>query len=126
MYCRNPGDVLVRHEPRTVGASGYTLPRILRLVMTILFSYSLWPLRVAALTGCVVSGLSFLLALFYLARALLVDSPVEGWTTLVVLLSFLGGCIIALLSIVGEYLIRILDSMNIQDAYHVAQRVSAP
>ena len=126
LYCRNPADVLVRHEPRTVGASGYTLPRILRLVMTILFSYSLWPLRVAALTGFVVTALSFLLGSVYLARAWFVDSPVEGWTTLVVLLSFLGGCIIALLSMVGEYLIRILDAMNSQEAYHVAERVSGP
>jgi polyisoprenyl-phosphate glycosyltransferase len=125
LYSRSPADVLVRHEPRTVGASGYTLPRILRLVLTILFSYSLWPLRVAASIGFAVTALSFLIGLFYLGRAWFVDTPVQGWTTLVVLLSFLGGCIIALLSMVGEYLIRILDAMNSEDAYHVARRVTA-
>jgi len=125
LYSRNPADVLVRHEPRTVGTSGYSTLRILRLVATILFSYSLWPLRVAAVTGFVVSVLSFLLGCFYLARALFVDTPVEGWTTLVVLVSFLGGCVIALLSMLGEYVIRILDAMTSQDAYVVAQRVSA-
>jgi polyisoprenyl-phosphate glycosyltransferase len=125
LYSSSPADVLVRHEPRTVGTSGYTLPRILRLVMTILFSYSLWPLRVAALTGFAVAVLSFLIGSFYLVRAWFVESPVEGWTTLVVLVSFLGGCIIALLSMVGEYLVRILDAMNSQDAYHVARRVTA-
>jgi polyisoprenyl-phosphate glycosyltransferase len=125
LYSSSPADVLVRHEPRAVGTSGYTLPRILRLVMTILFSYSLWPLRLAALTGFAVAVLSFVLGCFYLVRAWFVESPVEGWTTLVVLVSFLGGCIIALLSMVGEYLVRILDAMNSQDAYHVARRVTA-
>ncbi len=40
LYSRNPGNVTVRHEPRTVGSSNYNLARILRLVLTILFSYS--------------------------------------------------------------------------------------
>ena len=41
----------VRHEPRTVGKSNYSMVRILRLVLTILFSYSSYPLRAAAAGG---------------------------------------------------------------------------
>ncbi len=45
IYSRKPGHVPVRHEPRPVGKSNYSLIRILRLVLTILFSYSSYPLR---------------------------------------------------------------------------------
>ena len=48
MYSSNPADVLVRHDPRPVGTSNYGLRRIASLVLTILFSYSVFPLRLAA------------------------------------------------------------------------------
>ena len=48
MYSSNRSNVPVRHEPRTVGQEHYSLIRILRLVFTILFSYSSFPLRLAA------------------------------------------------------------------------------
>ena len=48
MYSSNRANVMVRHEPRPVGKSNYSLVRILRLVLTILFSYSSFPLRAAA------------------------------------------------------------------------------
>ena len=125
LHSRSPADVLVRHDPRTAGTSGYSLPRLLQLVATILFSYSLLPLRLAALTGLAVTTLGVVLGAVLLARGWLGDGPVQGWATLMVLLSFLGGCIITLLWMLGEYLIRILDATTHHEAYHVAQRVPA-
>ena len=48
MFSGDRANVLVRHDPRPVGKSNYSLVRIMRLVLTILFSYSSWPLRAAA------------------------------------------------------------------------------
>jgi hypothetical protein len=123
MYSRSPADVLVRHDPRPVGKSNYGLVRILRLVLAILFSYSVFPLRAAAMLGFVVAGLSFLLGCYYLVRSFFVDSPVQGWTTLTVLLSLFSGMIIALLSMLGEYVVRTLDAVSSHDHYHVSQRI---
>jgi glycosyltransferase involved in cell wall biosynthesis len=50
MYSSNRANATVRHEPRPTGKSNYSLLRILSLVLTILFSYSSWPLRAAALS----------------------------------------------------------------------------
>jgi len=50
MFSSDPADVLVRHDPRPVGTSNYGLRRIASLVLTILFSYSVFPLRLAAVT----------------------------------------------------------------------------
>ena len=124
MYSRNPADVLVRHDARPVGKSNYGLVRILRLVFAILFSYSLFPLRAAAGLGFVVAGLSFLLGCFYLVRSFFVDTPVQGWTTIAVLVSLFSGVIIALLSMLGEYIVRTLNAVSAHDSYHVSQRVT--
>ena len=124
MYSHNPGDVLVRHDPRPVGKSNYGFVRILRLVFAILFSYSLFPLRAAALLGFVVAVLSFVLGAFYIVRSFFVDAHVQGWTTLVVLLSIFSGMIIALLSMLGEYVVRTLNAVSSDQTYHIKQRVS--
>jgi glycosyltransferase involved in cell wall biosynthesis len=123
LYSSNAADVLVRHDARPVGKSNYSLRRILTLVFVILFSYSLFPLRAAAMGGFVVATLSFLLGAFYLIRSVFVDTSVPGWTTIAVLLSLFSGVIIALLSMLGEYVVRTLNAVSEVEVYHVVERV---
>jgi len=123
LFSNNPGNVTVRHEPRSVGSSGYTLVRILRLVLTILFSYSSYPLRAAAVGGFALAALSFLLGAFYLVRGIAHDTAVPGWTTLVVLVSVFNGFIIAMLSMLGEYVVRTLNAVSVEQSFHVIERV---
>ena len=125
MYSNNAADVPVRHDPRPVGKSNYGLRRILTLVLTILFSYSLFPLRAAAVIGFVVAVGSFLLGGFYLVRSLFVETQVPGWTTIAVLLSFFNGVVIMLLSMLGEYVVRTLNAVSALSTYHVTERVSS-
>src|SRR5262249_5796408 len=125
MYSRDPADVLVRHDPRTVGTSHYGLRRILSLVLSILFSYSVFPLRAAAGAGFLVALGSFVLGAFYLVRSLFVQSHVEGWTTIAVLLALLNGVVIMLLSMLGEYVVRTLNAVSVVTTYHVSERVSS-
>lgn len=124
LYSSNRSHVLVRHEPRRVGKSHYSLLRILRLAMTILFSYSLFPLRMAALGGFIISIGSFAIGAAYLVRGLFFDTRVPGWTTLVVLLSVFNGITIALLSMLGEYIVRTLNAVSAHETYHVVERVA--
>lgn len=125
LYSNDPGNVLVRHDPRPVGSSNYSLLRIVRLVLTILFSYSLFPLRLAAGVGFAMSALAFLLGGAYLARGIVTDSRVPGWTSLVVLLAIFNGFLIALVSMLGEYVLRTLNAVTTSRPYHVVARVSS-
>lgn len=126
LYSSNRSNVVVRHEPRKVGKSQYNLLRIARLVLTILFSYSLFPLRLAALVGFVMSLIGFALGAGYLVRGLIVGTSTQarGFTTLVVLLSVFSGVTIALLSMLGEYVVRVLNTVSAQETFHVVERVS--
>jgi hypothetical protein len=125
LYSSNRSNVVVRHEPRRVGKSQYNLLRIARLVLTILFSYSLFPLRLAALVGFAVSMISFALGAVYLIHGLIVGTSAQakGFTTIVVLLSVFGGVTIALLSMLGEYVVRILNTVSAQETFHIVERV---
>ena len=118
-------NVPVLHRAREQGGSNYTLARVFRLVMTILFSYSLFPLRFLGAVGLVVSTGSFLIGCVYLTWGLLHKVHVQGWTTVVVLLAFLNGMTILLLSMLGEYVVRILNQTSQNEPYHVIDTVSS-
>lgn len=122
-YSSHRCNVLVRHLPRAEGKSNYTWRKILRLVATILFNHSSIPLRYGAAFGFLVAGGSFLLSLYFLLEAVINGTNAPGWASLVVLLSFFNGVLILLLSVIGEYLIRILREINTQCSYEVKEIV---
>ncbi len=123
MYSGDRANVMVRHDPRPVGKSNYSLVRIMRLVLTILFSYSSWPLRASAALGFAISFLSLLLGGFLVVRALVRDTVFPGWTSIMVLVSLFAGFIIALLSMIGEYVVRTLQTVSTEEPFHVVRRV---
>jgi glycosyltransferase involved in cell wall biosynthesis len=121
---RDRANVTVRHEPRKIGKSNYSLTRIARLVMTILFSYSSFPLRLSAAAGFIIASFSFLIGGTYLVVGLFRDASVPGWTSVVVLLSFLNGVTILMLSMLGEYVVRTLNQVSNTEPYHVVDVVA--
>jgi glycosyltransferase involved in cell wall biosynthesis len=123
IYSNSAVHVPVRHEPRRVGKSAYSTTRILRLVLTILFSYSVFPLRLAAGAGFLMALVSFCLGGVYLIRGWWSGTTVPGWTTLVVLLATFSGVTILLLSIIGEYVVRTLNTVSGAQTYHLVDRV---
>jgi polyisoprenyl-phosphate glycosyltransferase len=124
MYSSHRANVDVRHDPRPVGSSNYSLLRISRLVATILFSYSSFPLRLGAVIGFVLAGLSLLLGAYLVLSRVMTDARVPGWTSIMVLLSIFNGFTIAMLSILGEYIVRTLNAVSDPTSSHVAERVS--
>lgn len=122
-YSARRCNVLVRHQPRLVGSSNYTWRKILRLMATLLFNHSSIPLRYGSAFGFVVASVSFLLGAFYLLDALFYGTTAPGWATLVVLMSFFNGVLILLLSVIGEYLIRVLREIGSQSCYEISEVV---
>lgn len=118
-YSARRCNVLVRHQPRLVGTSNYTWRKILRLMTAILFNHSSIPLRYGSAFGFIVASVSFLLGSFYLLDALFNGTKAPGWATLVVLMAFFNGVLILLLSVIGEYLIRVLREVGSQSCYEI-------
>jgi glycosyltransferase involved in cell wall biosynthesis len=123
LYSASPVNADVRHLPRAAGQSTYSLRKIVSLVLRIAFSYSPAPLQLTAGLGAVVALASFLIGVVYLVHGLAFGSTVEGWTTVIVLLAFLNGVAIAMLSMLGEYLVRTLRQVTDRRSYLVADKV---
>ncbi len=97
----------MKRDARFAGKSGYTISKMFSLAAARIFSYSLWPLRLATTLGVTMAIISFILAIYYLIRYLTHGVSVAGWTTIIVLMLFLFGLTFLILGIVGEYIGRI-------------------
>jgi glycosyltransferase involved in cell wall biosynthesis len=122
MFASDPANVWVAHRARPVGKSSYTSLRIAQLVMRILFNYSSFPLRVVTSIGFTVAAFSVVIGVAITLRTLLVGSRVPGWTTIISLTAFLGGVIIVILGMIGEYLVRLINQSSTMAPYHIRRR----
>jgi len=125
MFSNHRANVWVEHRKRPVGKSNYNFIRIASLVMRILFNYSAAPLRLVSAMGALISIFSFLLGIYFIVRELVIGFDVPGWTTIVVLLSFFSGVNIIILSMLGEYVIRMVKQVSSTQSYYVKEIVKS-
>lgn len=123
MFSSERKNVLVEHHPRKEGKSNYSIFRIANLVFTILFNYSSLPLRVMGGAGFLISAISLVLAAYYFVSAIFAGTNVPGWSTLVILVSFFNGVLILLVSVVGEYVVRLLRESGSSVSYYIKEIV---
>jgi len=120
-YSTKRTNVNVKHMPRLVGSSNYTLRKILHLVANILFNHSTIPLRLSAAIGFLTAGFGVFLSLYILLSALLSGSNAPGWASITILISFFSGILIFLISVIGEYIIRILREITSIKCYEIEE-----
>lgn len=96
-------------QKREYGRSRWTLSKKIKLFIDSFVSFSFSPIRFISLVGIFTAVLSFLYGIFVLINGIFGYIPLQGWTTLVALITFLLGLIMVMLGIIGEYLWRILD-----------------
>ena len=65
----------------------------------------------------VIGLLGLIFGAFTLARGLVSDVPVEGWASLMVMTSVMGGMILLAISVLGEYVWRTLDEVRGRPVY---------
>lgn len=112
---------------RNAGSSKYSLLQMLTFARTGLISFSKIPLKVASLLGFVVSALSGLYGLFAITAYLFFNrSVLPGWASTVLVGSFLGGCQLLFLGLIGEYIATIFDEIKGRPLYIVADTRGVP
>ncbi|MBI2421421.1 MAG: glycosyltransferase family 2 protein [Candidatus Hydrogenedentes bacterium] len=98
--------VTVRHDPRRVGASNYTFPKLLTHAVNMLTGFSIWPLQVASVIGFCFTIVGFLVLIYVLGRFAMEGSSVPGFPFLASMIAIFSGAQLFALGIIGEYIAR--------------------
>src|SRR5436190_15365550 len=88
---------------RAAGTTKYSTRKMIAFAWDAVLSFSMLPLRAASYFGFVTFVLGMLFGLRVLVHAVFYKDLVQGWATVVVLQSILGGAILLCLGMVGEY-----------------------
>lgn len=111
------GNVEMQQRSRRTGHSGYTLKKLLNLWINGFTAFSLKPLRVGTALGFISAILGFLLLIYILFNKLMVPTIQAGYTSQIGILLLVGGLILCVLGIIGEYVGRIYMCINKQPQY---------
>jgi glycosyltransferase involved in cell wall biosynthesis len=117
--------VRVKHHGRFAGESGYGLKKSISLWMKMATNFSIFPLRLTSFVGFIVSGLGFLFALLLVIQKFTLDLMPIGWSSIIVTLLFLGGLQLLAIGVVGEYLGRVLMTLNSAPQFVVGDKITA-
>lgn len=127
LICRttkNIVNVAIDHKERESGHSGYTFGKLLGLWFNGFTAFSIKPLRMATATGCFCALAGFLFGFATIIRKLVDPNMVIGWSSLVSLIVFIGGMIMLMLGLIGEYIGRIYICMNNSPQYVVKEKIN--
>jgi glycosyltransferase involved in cell wall biosynthesis len=118
-FSRTTVDVM--HAPRFAGRSAYNFTRLLDVAIQLIVAQSVKPLVLSIRFGFLLAFLALVYGLVIFVRYFTLQQPVAGWTTLALLICFLGGLGFAQLGVMGLYLGRILEEVRQRPLYIVDQ-----
>lgn len=114
----------VEHAGRAEGESSYNLNKLLKLSFDVIVSNSNKPLRMSVGLGFVMAMVSFLLALYNLIAKWVGVIKVDGYTTTVFSIWFVGGLLLFVMGILGLYIGKIFDQVKGRQLFIVKDEVN--
>lgn len=118
---KNICNVPIDHRERESGSSGYTLSKLISLWMNGFTSFSVKPLRIANYLGCLSALCGFIYMIVIIIRHFAFNTAPLGWSSTTALLLLIGGIILVVLGMVGEYIGRIYMCINATPQYLVRE-----
>ena len=107
----------IRHGARHEGQTSYTLRKLIRLALQIIFTTTQRPLKWVINLGFFISGLSVLMAGYVFYQKISNGIHVSGYASLMISIWFLTGCVIFTLGIISIYLGKIQEASNERPLY---------
>lgn len=114
-------------RPQRAGKSRWTLRKKINLALNTFFASSIFPLRMITWLGLIIFCFSLLAILLIIAAKLFSDNtlfgfPIQGWTTLVVLMTMFNGILMLSIGVVSEYLWRIYEEVKQRPPYIIRDK----
>jgi undecaprenyl-phosphate 4-deoxy-4-formamido-L-arabinose transferase len=107
----------MEERQRSSGVGNFTLKKSLKLWLNGFTAFSVKPLRLASIFGFICAALGFILGVILILRKILQPLMPMGYASTMTLLLFIGGVIMAMLGLLGEYVGRIYISINNSPQY---------
>jgi dolichol-phosphate mannosyltransferase len=104
---------------RTIGKSQYNFAKKLKNFLDALLDASYLPIRFISLMGVVVSALGVLYSATIIFSWLRGETPFQGWAPLMIAILLVGGMIMLMLGVIGEYIWRINEEVRKRPNYVV-------
>jgi len=114
--------VPIERAARRAGHTKYSPLRLLKLASDGIFAFSIVPLRAAAILGAAATGLSLLYSIYSLYVKFWLHAP-QGFTALILAITFLSGVNLFFLGIIGEYIGRVYEEAKGRPHYVVRKVV---
>lgn len=125
LYFRTTSKVInvpMEERARLQGGTTYSLKKLFLLWLNSFTAFSIKPLRFASIAGGVVAACGIIYGLVLLIRKLIGMPVAGGWSSLMVTLLILGGMILFVLGLIGEYIGRIYMTINNTPQYVISEK----
>ena len=113
----------VDRAERHAGRSKYSLRKLVELASDGIFAFSIVPLRAAILLGALATVLSGLYSAYAVYARLFLQRSPQGFTALVLLITFLSGILLFFMGIIGEYVGRLYEEVKARPLYIIGKTV---
>lgn len=115
----NIGKIKVSHTERQLGKSNYTLRKLISLWMNMFTNFSILPLRISIVLGFIFSFIGFLISIDAIIEKIFNPHLPQGYTFIVIIISFYAGIQLIAIGMVGEYLGRLFMAHNKKPQYSI-------
>lgn len=118
---------MVEMEERDRGdnnATGFTFRKSFSLWLNGFTAFSVKPLRISTILGFILALAGFLYGLILVIRKILIPEIPAGYTSLIAVQLFIGGMIMIILGLIGEYVGRIYICLNNTPQYVIKDEIN--
>ena len=112
-------------QSRYAGETGYTFTKMLNFALDAITAFSARPLRLGLYAGIGLLALSWI-GILYSLLSWLFFSTTPGWTSLIIVVMFMGGAQIFMLAMIGEYVSRTFVQTKNRPLYLLREVVGSP
>ena len=113
-------------EERFAGESKYSAPSLIKFAIGVIFTFSNLPLRLGLHTSLISFLIGFVISIYTIFMKLNGNYSPEGYTTIVVLLSFFFSILFLIIGIIGEYLRMIFEESKERPIYIISSKHHIP
>ncbi|HHH51914.1 MAG TPA: glycosyltransferase [Campylobacterales bacterium] len=108
---------------RFAGESKYPLKKMILFALDGIASFSIVPLRIITLIGFIIFLFSLLIIFWVLIEKYLLGSTIQGWSSVIISIYFMGGIQLMSMGIIGEYVGRIFQQSKNRPRYIIDKEI---